>query len=76
MRRRAKFACSHWRRTKAAVYIESILPIVLTGRAIAQAVSRLLSTGRPGFEPGSGNVGFVVDEVALGQVFSEYFDFP
>jgi hypothetical protein len=32
--------------------------------------------GGPGFEPGSGLVGFVVDKVALGQVFSEYFGFP
>jgi hypothetical protein len=31
---------------------------------------------RPGFEPGSGQVGFVVDKVALGQNFSEYFGFP
>jgi hypothetical protein len=31
---------------------------------------------RPGFEPGSSQVGFVVDKVALGQVFSEYFGFP
>jgi hypothetical protein len=33
-------------------------------------------TERPG--PGSipGHVGFVVDKVALGQVFSEYFGFP
>jgi hypothetical protein len=31
---------------------------------------------RPGFEPGSGHVGFVVDKVALGQVFPEYFGFP
>jgi hypothetical protein len=31
---------------------------------------------RPGFEPRSGHVGFVVDKVALGQVFSEYFGFP
>jgi hypothetical protein len=30
----------------------------------------------PGFDPGSGQVGFVVDKVALGQVFSEYFGFP
>jgi hypothetical protein len=30
---------------------------------------------RPGFDPGSGQVGFVVDKVALGQVFSEYFGF-
>jgi hypothetical protein len=29
-----------------------------------------------GFEPGSDHVGFVVDKVALGQVFSEYFGFP
>jgi hypothetical protein len=31
---------------------------------------------RPGFDPGSGHVGFVVDKVALGQVFSEYFGSP
>jgi hypothetical protein len=37
------------------------------GRAIVQAVSRR----RPGFEPGSDHVGFVVDHV-----FSEYFGFP
>jgi hypothetical protein len=30
---------------------------------------------RPGFDPGSGQVGFV-DKVALGQVFSEYSGFP
>jgi hypothetical protein len=27
-------------------------------------------------DPGCGHVGFVVDKVALGQVFSEYFGFP
>jgi hypothetical protein len=42
---------------------------------------RLLVTGlpprRPGFDPGSVHVGFVVDKVALGRVFSpEYFGFP
>jgi hypothetical protein len=31
---------------------------------------------RPGFESGAGHVGFVVDKVAMGQVFSEYFGFP
>jgi hypothetical protein len=31
---------------------------------------------RSGFEPGSGHVGFVVDKVPPGQVFSEYFGFP
>jgi hypothetical protein len=30
----------------------------------------------PGFEPRSVYVGFVVNKVALGQVFSEYFRFP
>jgi hypothetical protein len=31
---------------------------------------------RPGFELRSGHVGFVVDKLALGQVFSEYVDLP
>jgi hypothetical protein len=31
---------------------------------------------RPRFVPKSGHVGSVVDKVALGQVFSEYFSFP
>jgi hypothetical protein len=31
---------------------------------------------RPGFDPRSGHLGFVVDKVVLGQVFSEYFGFP
>jgi hypothetical protein len=39
------------------------------GLVIVQAVS-------PVFEPRSGHVGFVVGEVALGQVFSERIDFP
>jgi hypothetical protein len=30
----------------------------------------------PGFEPRSGHGEFVVDKVALGQVFSEFFGFP
>jgi hypothetical protein len=42
------------------------------GRTIAQAFLQW----RPGFEPRSGHLRFVVDIVALGQVFSEYFDFP
>jgi hypothetical protein len=31
---------------------------------------------RPGFCTKSGHVGFMVDKVALGRVFSEYFGFP
>jgi hypothetical protein len=46
---------------------------MMEGHAIAQAVSHWR---RPRFEPGSGHVGFVVEKVALGQVFSQYFGFP
>jgi hypothetical protein len=45
-------------------------------RAIAQEVSRWLPTAAAGFAPGPGQVGFVVDKLTLGQVFSEYFGFP
>jgi hypothetical protein len=31
---------------------------------------------RPGFQPGSGHLGFLVDKVALGHVFSKYFGSP
>jgi hypothetical protein len=31
---------------------------------------------RPGFDPRLCHMGFVVDKVAMGQVFSEYFGFP
>jgi hypothetical protein len=40
-----------------------------------QVVSRWLPTAAARV-PASGHVGFVVDKVALGQVFSEYFCFP
>jgi hypothetical protein len=46
------------------------------GRAIAQAISRCFPLRRHGYDSGSGQVGFVVDKVALGQVFSEYLCFP
>jgi hypothetical protein len=50
----------------------------LRGRAIAQAVSRRFPPPPPRGVPGSspGNMEFVVDKVVLGQVFSEYYDFP
>jgi hypothetical protein len=44
-------------------------------RAIAQAVSRWLSTAAAGVRARTGHVGFVIDKVALGQVFSKYFIF-
>jgi hypothetical protein len=47
------------------------------GRAIAQAVSRWLPTAAVrGSNPGLVMWDFVVDKVALGQVFSEYFGLP
>jgi hypothetical protein len=39
------------------------------GRAMAQAVSRRSPSRRPRFDPGSVHLGFVVDKVAVGQVF-------
>jgi hypothetical protein len=44
----------------------------MCGPAITQAVSRQ----RPGFDPRSDHVGFMMGKVALGQVFPEYFGFP
>jgi hypothetical protein len=35
-----------------------------------------LSLRRPGFDPGSVHVGFVVDKVVLGQVFLRVVGFP
>jgi hypothetical protein len=45
------------------------------GRAIAQALSRWLPSAAAIVRARSSHVGFVVDKVVLGQVFSEYFDF-
>jgi hypothetical protein len=46
------------------------------GRAITQAVSRWLPTAAARVRAWVWQVGFVVDKVALVQVFSEYFGFP
>jgi hypothetical protein len=42
---------------------------------MAQAIRTGLSLRRPGFDPGSVNVGFVVDKVVLGQVFPRVLRF-
>jgi hypothetical protein len=42
----------------------------------ASAIALALVAGFPTRRPRSGHVEFVVDKVALGQVFSEYFGFP
>jgi hypothetical protein len=46
------------------------------GRVIAEAVSRWLPTAAARVRALVWQVGFVVDKVASGQVFSEYFGFP
>jgi hypothetical protein len=46
------------------------------GRAIAEVVSRWLPTAAARVRARVWQVGFVVDKVASGQVFSEYFGFP
>jgi hypothetical protein len=43
-----------------------------TGRLVTEST---LVTGFPPQRPGSGHVGFVVDKVTLGRVFSEYLGF-
>jgi hypothetical protein len=45
------------------------------GRAVAQAVSRWIPTAAARVRVRAEHVGFVVDEVALDQVFPEYFGF-
>jgi hypothetical protein len=60
----------------------SLLPKTYTlvtlwsGRVIAQVVNWWLPTAAVGFDPRSGHVWFVVDKVALGQVFSQVLQFP
>jgi hypothetical protein len=57
--------------------IEKYVKGSVHGRAIAQVVSRWLpTTAARGSSPGLVMWDFVVDKVALGQVFSEYFGFP
>jgi hypothetical protein len=48
----------------------------VVGRALAQSVSRWLPTAAVPVQAQVKALGFVVDRVALGQVFSEYFGFP
>jgi hypothetical protein len=48
----------------------------MKGRAIAQAVSRWHPTAAARVRARVWQFGFVVDKMAIGQVFSEYFCFP
>jgi hypothetical protein len=55
---------------------EVALTLRLVGRTLAQAVTRWLLTAAARVRVRAEHVGFVVDRVVLGQVFSEYFGFP
>jgi hypothetical protein len=46
------------------------------GRAIAQPVNRWLPNAAAWIRVRAEHLGFVVDKVILGEVFSEYFGFP
>jgi hypothetical protein len=54
------------------IHFKPITNLCLCGRAIAEAVSRWLPTAVARVW----QVGFMVDEVASGQIFSEYFGSP
>ena len=49
---------------------------VICGHAMAEVVSCHPITAGNGFNPKPAHVGFVVDNVTLGQVFLEYFSSP
>jgi hypothetical protein len=65
--------CETVRRCLAHEY--TALVIYFLGRVIAQAVGRWLATAAARFRVRAEDVEFVVDRVALGQVFYEYFSF-
>jgi hypothetical protein len=50
--------------------------VFIYGRSIAQAISRWIPTEAAQVRAWVWQVGFVVDKVALGQAFFEYFGFP
>jgi hypothetical protein len=56
-------------RHQAILYFTLVVPQLR--RVVASFPPR-----RPGFDPRSRQVGFVVDKLALGQVFTDYFGFP
>jgi hypothetical protein len=58
------------------MYIIYYVYIINEGRAIAEADSRWPPTEAARVRARVWQVGFVVDKVASGQVFSEYFGFP
>jgi hypothetical protein len=64
--------------TTCSQYLGGIhIPTQSSGSEVSRESRRFgFPPRRPGFESGSGHVGFMVDKVALGHVFSEYFGLP
>jgi hypothetical protein len=61
---------------KLSLLLLLLLLLLSLDRAIAEAVCRWLHTAAARIRAWVWQVGFVVDKVALGQVFSKYFGFP
>jgi hypothetical protein len=59
--------------TCTRIYNAKYLGLVVS---VTEFLSVTVFRRRPGFEPRSGHLRFVVDKVALKQVFSKYFVFP
>jgi hypothetical protein len=61
-----------------AMYLSRSVPMFLSNYLVKPSDVKVAGfpPRRPGLDLRSGHVGFVVDKVALGQVFSEYFGFP
>jgi hypothetical protein len=68
--------CGTERKTKSMKLYPSLYTRIFQTRNSFLRLVAGFPPRRPGFDPRSGYVGFVVDKVALGQVFSEYFGFP
>jgi hypothetical protein len=69
---------TEWRSLSVTVgpHVSFLQLSIILGRAIAQAVSRWLPTAEAWIRARVQQVGFMVDKVALGMGFSEYFGFP
>jgi hypothetical protein len=54
--------------------LESITKVVTVRKSFV-LLKQSFPPQRPGFAPGSSQVGFSVDKMAIGQIFSEYYGF-
>jgi hypothetical protein len=74
----SKLNCNEYSPHSAILFPVNVMLTVTIVLEVIPYLRRLVvcfTSLRPGFEPRADRIWFVVDEVALGQVFSEYFDF-